>query len=109
MDRITGPFKGFFIAAYTVENDSGFVGYAKVCMTQPDSVWSADPVEKLTSAAGFRNELDAIQAAERKAREDIAQMVGSYDSAIEPPPITEFHAAPDRWYWPRSRSSKQLP
>jgi len=29
MERITGPYKGFFIAAYTVENDAGHVGYAK--------------------------------------------------------------------------------
>ena len=68
MERISGPYKGFFIAAYTVENDSGYVGYAKVCMMEPDSVWNADPVEKLTSATGFRSELEAIVAAERKAR-----------------------------------------
>ena len=80
MERITGPYKGFFIAAYTVENDSGHVGYAKVCLMEPDSVWSADPVEKLTSATGFRSELEAIVAAERKARKDIAEMVGSATS-----------------------------
>ena len=49
------------------------VGYAKVCLMEPDSVWNADPVEKLTSATGFRNELEAIVAAERKARQDIAR------------------------------------
>ena len=76
MERITGPYKGFFIAAYTVENDAGHVGYAKVCALEPDSVWNADPVEKLTSAAGYRTELEAIVAAERKARQDIAQIVG---------------------------------
>ena len=60
MERISGPYKGFFIAAYTVENDSGYVGYAKVCLLEPDSVWNADPVEKLTSATGYRSELEAI-------------------------------------------------
>ena len=39
MERITGPYMGFFIAAYTVENDTGHVGYAKVCPLEPDSVW----------------------------------------------------------------------
>ena len=88
MERISGPYKGFFIAAYTVENDSGHVGCAKVCLMEPDSVWSADPVEKLTSATGFRTELEAIVAAERKARKDIAKMVGSGDIATDPAPLT---------------------
>jgi hypothetical protein len=85
MERISG-YKGFFIAAYTVQNDSGYVGYAKVCMLEPDSVWNADPVEKLTSAAGYRSELEAIVAAERKARLDIAHMVG--EPTTEPGALT---------------------
>lgn len=88
MERITGPYMGFFIAAYTVENDTGHVGYAKVCPLEPDSVWSADPIEKLTSAAGFRTELEAIVAAERKARKDIAQMVGVAEIPTEPGALT---------------------
>jgi hypothetical protein len=88
MERITGPYKGFYLAAYTVESESGFVGYAKVCMTEPDSVWSADPVEKLTSATGFRTELEAIVAAERKARKDIAEMVGVAEIPTEPGALT---------------------
>ncbi|MEO8654654.1 MAG: hypothetical protein ABI409_11075 [Ramlibacter sp.] len=88
MERISGPYKGFFIAAYTVENDSGHVGYAKVCLMEPDSVWNADPVEKLTSATGFRTELEAIVAAERKARQDIAEMVGSGDIPTHPGALT---------------------
>jgi hypothetical protein len=92
MERITGPYKGFFIAAYTVENDSGYVGYAKICMLEPDSVWSADPVEKLTSATGYRTELEAIVAVERKARLDIAQMVG--EPATEPGALTGIADSP---------------
>ena len=88
MERISGPYKGFFIAAYTVENDSGHVGYAKVCLMEPDSVWNVDPVEKLTSATGFRTELEAIVAAERKARQDIAEMVGSGDIPTHPGALT---------------------
>lgn len=87
MERISGPYKGFFIAAYTVENASGYVGYAKVCMLEPDSVWSADPVEKLTSATEYRTELEAIVAAERKARQDIAHMVG--EPTTEPGALTK--------------------
>lgn len=104
MERITGPYKGFFIAAYTVENDSGHVGYAKVCLMEPDSVWNADPVEKLTSATGFRSELEAIVAAERKARKDIAEMVGSGDIATVPAPLTPAsYPSGFDWHLHRSR------
>jgi hypothetical protein len=88
MERITGPYKGFFIAAYTVESDAGHVGYAKVCLIEPDSVWNADPVEKLTSATGFRTELEAIVATERKARKDIAELIGSGDIPTDPGALT---------------------
>jgi hypothetical protein len=94
MERITGPYKDFFIAAYTVENESGFVGYAKVCLVEPDSVWSADPVEKLTSATGFPTELEAIVAAERKARRDIAEMLGVAEIPTEPGALNPVTAPP---------------
>jgi len=74
MERITGPYLGRFIAAYTVERGKSFVGYAKICVAAPQSVWSAECVEKLTSTFGFRTELEAMVAAERQARQEIAQM-----------------------------------
>jgi hypothetical protein len=94
MERITGPYKGLFIAAYTVENELGFVGYAKVCMVEPDSVWSADPVEKLTSATGFPTELEAIVAAERKARKDIAELLGVAEIPTEPAALSPLNTQP---------------
>src|SRR4030095_2128507 len=66
MERISGPYKGYFIAAYTVQADSTFVGYAKVCLHEPESVWTANSVEKLTSASGCKRELEAVRAAEQK-------------------------------------------
>jgi hypothetical protein len=79
MERISGPYKGYFIAAYTVGNEPNFVGYAKICITEPQDVWNAATVEKLLSATGFRTEQEAIAAAERKARHTIAEIVGSWD------------------------------
>lgn len=79
VERISGPYKGYFIAAYTVETDAQFVGYAKVCVEEPDSVWNANSVEKLTSATGCKSELEAVLAAERKARKAIADIVGNWD------------------------------
>ena len=76
MERISGPYKGYYIAAYTVSSGQNFVGYAKVCGTEPDDVWNVQSVEKLTSAAGYRDEQEALAAAEKKARQAIADIVG---------------------------------
>jgi len=83
MERIS-PYKGYFIAAYTVETGDQFVGYAKVCAEEPDSVWNANSVAKLTSAAGCRTELDALLAAEQKGREAIADILGNWDPVTAP-------------------------
>lgn len=76
MERITGPYKGHFIAAYTVHAGQTYVGYAKICHDAPQSVWSAAPVEKLAAVHGCRSELEAMTAAEKKARQEIVQMQG---------------------------------
>jgi len=83
MERISGPYKGHFIAAYTVPNGGGFVGYAKICAAPPNSVWSTGPVEKLAAATGCRSELEAVIAAERKARQQIANMLDSPASSSD--------------------------
>jgi hypothetical protein len=80
MERISGPYKGYFIAAYSVEAGAYFVGYAKVCSEQPEDVWNTSAVEKLTSAPGCRTELEAVAAAERKARNVIADLASDWDS-----------------------------
>jgi hypothetical protein len=84
MERISGPYKGYYIAAYTVEAGNQFVGYAKVCSEEPDSVWNPQPVEKLTSAPGCRTELEAVLAAEQKARQAIADILGNWDPITAP-------------------------
>jgi hypothetical protein len=84
MERISGPYKGYYIAAYTVETDDQFVGYAKVCVEEPDSVWNANSFEKLTSVTGCRTELEAVAAAENKARQAIADILGNSDPITMP-------------------------
>jgi hypothetical protein len=88
MERVSGPYKGYFIAAYTVEAGGQFVGYAKVCVEEPRTVWDPSPVEKLASATGCRSELEAVAAAERKAREAIAELAGSTDPITAPGSLT---------------------
>lgn len=56
---------------------------------EPQSVWRNDlQVEKLTSAAGFRTELEAVAAAEGKARQAIADMTVGWDSTSAPGELT---------------------
>lgn len=83
MERISGPYKGYFIAAYSVEAGKKFVGYAKVCAEEPESVWNVNAVEKLTSATAL-SELEAVAAAEQKARRAIADLTSGWDSTTSP-------------------------
>jgi hypothetical protein len=89
MERITGPYRGYYIAAYSVESGASFVGYAKVCQEEPTDVWNAESVEKLTSAAGCKSELEAVSAAERKARQIIAELTADWDSSPTAPGALE--------------------
>ena len=83
MERISGPYKGYFIAAYSVEAGKQFVGYAKVCAEAPESVWNVTVVEKLTSATA-PSELEAVTAAEQKARRVIADLTSGWGSTTAP-------------------------
>ncbi len=80
MERISGPYRGYYIAAYCVESEGSFVGYAKVCQEEPTTVWNAHSVEKLTTAPGCKSELEAVSAAERKARQIIAELTSDWGS-----------------------------
>ena len=84
MERISGPYKGYFIAAYTVQAGPGhtFVAYAKVCEQEPENVWT-NSVKKLTTASGC-SELEAMQAAEKKARNAIAEISPGWDTTSQP-------------------------
>ena len=86
MERISGPYKGYYIAAYSVEAGKQFVGYAKVCAEEPESVWNVTVVEKLTSATA-PSELEAVTAAEQKARRAIADLAPGWDSSTASDPL----------------------
>lgn len=84
MERITGPYKGYFIAAYSVTTGDSHAGYAKISMEQPRSVWSVTEVEKLIRVSGGRTELEAVIEAERKARLAIAHLAFHWHPATGP-------------------------
>lgn len=75
--RITGPYAGRYIAALARHSpDRGWSGFAKVFPWRPAGY--ADPGEIadiLGSWVGAPSELDAVESAERVARDVIAQWV----------------------------------
>ena len=73
MERLSGPWAGIYVAAYTTQLRGVFYGYAKLCEAQPSDVWSAKAVAKVASR-GFADENLALEAAERRAQRVIAAM-----------------------------------
>lgn len=65
-ERVTGPWNGMFIAAYSAELGGRFYGYAKLCDVPPPDVWSAKALVKVT-AAPRSGGAQAMRAAENKA------------------------------------------
>ena len=50
MERISGPFGPYYVAAYAVQAENGeFHGYAKICVTPPQDVWLAEAVDKVAA------------------------------------------------------------
>lgn len=68
IERITGPFNGFYVAAYAVECAGGFVGYAKICMGEPRDVWDCCAIDKVATPASTSRE-SAVLFAEQRARD----------------------------------------
>lgn len=81
MERVTGPWSGIFVAAYTTELNGVFYGYARLCTIRPEDVWSVQSRLKMT-ARGHLDELKALEAVEARARRviDAAQWTDSISS-----------------------------
>lgn len=73
MERVTGPFFGFYVAARSWPIGNEWMGVARVFKSHPSAF--ADPSSVAKSAGDYGNapsELDAVENAERVAREWIA-------------------------------------
>jgi hypothetical protein len=77
MHRISGPHRGYFVAAYTEQVRGGFVGYGKACVARPTSAWRAHAAADVTSGL-YPSELQALVAAEHKVRLEIEQLPPSW-------------------------------
>ena len=77
MERITGPYNGFYIATYA--GDAGgpglnYLGYSKICRGRPDNYWDAHCCAKICGELTHRTADEALAEAERKAREQTGNL-----------------------------------
>jgi hypothetical protein len=63
LERISGPWQGLYVVAYTTAFEGLFYGYAKVCQSKPSDAWAVDALVKL-STAGFTDEVHALVLAD---------------------------------------------
>jgi hypothetical protein len=83
MHRISGPYRGYFVAAYTSSVKGGFIGLGKVSATRPVGDWWQRSPADFTSSI-YPSEQQALVAAEHKARLEIEQLPPSWDPFNSP-------------------------
>jgi hypothetical protein len=77
MERISGPFNGFYIATYAGESGgpaASFFAYAKICRGKPENYWDAHCCAKVSGEHLHPTAQQAISEAERRARDQTRQL-----------------------------------
>jgi hypothetical protein len=77
MERITGPYNGFYIATYASESagpSPSFFAYAKICRGKPENYWDAHCCAKISGEQLHLTANAAIAEAERRAREQTGHL-----------------------------------
>ena len=71
MERISGPYNGFYIATYAGESSTtaSFFAYAKICRGKPANYWDAHCCAKVPAITPHPTAQAAIAEAEQRARE----------------------------------------
>jgi hypothetical protein len=78
MERIIGPYSGYYIATYASESagpERAWIGYAKICRHRPDSYWEAEGCAKVSALRERASAGEAVADAERQARQQIGNLV----------------------------------
>jgi hypothetical protein len=83
MHRISGPYRGYFVAAYTVAVRGGFIGYGKACAARPRAEWRPESNADVSSSI-YPEELQALGAAEHKIRLEIDLLPPSWEPFTVP-------------------------
>lgn len=83
-ERVTGPFKGYHVAALGYGADSlgaGYRGYYKICRGHPDNYWTAESLTQGTCGPVASSGGDAMRMAESAAATLIDGMVANGPNA----------------------------
>jgi hypothetical protein len=73
MQRISGPYDGFYIATYASESGGpspAFHAYAKICRGKPENYWDAHCCAKIAVERLHPTARAAIAEAEDRARKE---------------------------------------
>jgi hypothetical protein len=77
MERISGPFNGFYIATYasiTGGPGSSYLGYSKICRGKPDNYWTAHCCATVAGEEIHTTPHAAMNEAERRARNQTGEL-----------------------------------
>jgi hypothetical protein len=77
MERISGPYNGFYIASYASESGGpspAFHAYAKICRGKPENYWDAHCCAKIAGEQLHLTAQAAIAEAELRAREQTGRL-----------------------------------
>jgi hypothetical protein len=70
LERISGPYHGYYVAAYAIASDDGILGFAKVCAGPVADVWSCEAISKVGCGISSSSE-NAVDEVEIRARDAI--------------------------------------
>ena len=70
-ERLVGPVNGYYLACYTIDTDTGCIGYAKVYTVRPNCVWGTRTAVAKYSAGPFATAEAAINGVVQKCRVEL--------------------------------------
>ena len=72
MERISGPFNGFYIVTYASSTGGpgvNYLGYSKICRGRPDNYWGAHSCANVVGMQIHTSAHAAMDEAEKHARD----------------------------------------
>ena len=88
MHRVSGPYRGYFVAAYALAVKGGFQGFGKASATRPVNEWWERGAGDIASSV-YPSDLQALVAAEHKVRMEIDQLPPSWAPFTVPGPLVD--------------------
>ena len=77
MERISGPFNGFYIATYASSTGgpgTNYLGYSKICRGRPENYWGAHCCAKIVGTHVHASPQAAMIEAERRALDQTSSL-----------------------------------